>query len=393
MDTGGKIRTGKILEQLVEDNEITFISNVESPKDDPYLPQLERLCTGFIPVHWKETKKYSLLFYVRLFIQMYSRYPASVLNDYSKNLSTAVERECSMRNYDVAICDFVQSALMFRNINGIPIILFQHNVESMIAKRHFKQSGNIVTKIFWWLQWKKMFSFESKACKAFDTVIAVSDKDQETFQSLYNLDNIVTIPTGVDINYFKPLPGTTVEENSLVFCGSMDWLANENAIVFFIENILLRIREKIQAITLTVVGGNPSPSLQKLVRGSAGIKLTGWVVDTRPYIARSVLFIVPIRIGGGTRMKIYEAMAMGKTVISTSVGAEGLPVTNGKNIIIEDDPACFAEKIVDLLKNRQKRKEIGSAAYTFVHKYFTWKGVAEEFSKICRETLINNNLT
>lgn len=90
-------------------------------------------------------------------------------------------------------------------------------------------------------------------------------------------------------------------------------------------------------------------------------------------------------------MKIFEAMAMGKTVISTSVGAEGLPVTNGKNIIIEDDPACFGEKIIDLLKNRQKRKEIGSAAYTFVYKYFTWRKVAEEFAKICRETLINNN--
>jgi glycosyltransferase involved in cell wall biosynthesis len=386
MDTGGKIRTGKILEQLVETNEITLISNVESPKDNPYLLQLERLCTRFIPVHWKEIKKYSLLFYVRLFIQMYSRYPVSVLNDYSKNLSTAVERECSMRNYDVAICDFVQSAFMFRNINRIPIILFQHNVESMIAKRHFKQSGNIVAKTFWWLQWKKMYSFESKACKTFDTVIAVSDKDKEAFQKLYNLDNIVIIPTGVDVDYFMPLLGTIVEENSLVFCGSMDWLPNENAIVFFIEDILSRIREKIQAVTLTIVGRNPSPSLQKLVRGYSGIRLTGWVDDIRPYIARSALFIVPIRIGGGTRMKIYEAMAMGKTVISTSVGAEGLPVTNGKNIIIEDDPACFSEKIVDLLKNSQKRKEIGSAAYTFVYKYFTCQRVAEEFSKICKKT-------
>ncbi len=134
-------------------------------------------------------------------------------------------------------------------------------------------------------------------------------------------------------------------------------------------------------------------TLQKLVRGCFGIRLTGWVDDIRPYIARSALFIVPIRIGGGTRMKIYEAMAMRKTVISTSVGAEGLPVTNGRNIIIEDDPACFSEKIVDFLKNRQNRKEIGSAAYTFVYKHFTWQRVAEEFSKICKKTSISNNLT
>ncbi len=389
MDTGGKIRTGKILEQLSRKNEITLISNFESPKDDAYLPQVKRLCSKFVPVQWKEIRKYTPLFFARLFIQMFSVYPVTVLNDYSKNLSTAIEREFAEKSYDVVICDFVQSALMFRDIRRIPTILFQHNVESIIAKRHVEQTGNILAKIFWWLQWKKMFSFEAKACRVFDTVIAVSGKDNEAFRHLYNVDNVVTIPTGVDIDYFTPMPDTTVEENSLVFCGSMDWLPNEDAIVFFINAIYPGIREKIQGITLTVVGRNPSSSLQKLVRDYPEIELTGWVEDSRAYIARSALVIVPIRIGGGTRMKIYEAMVMGKTVVSTTVGAEGLPVLNNENIIIEDDPVKFAEKVVELLKNRQKNEAIGATARTFVKDKFAWKQVSKKFSDICKLTSQN----
>jgi len=135
---------------------------------------------------------------------------------------------------------------------------------------------------------------------------------------------------------------------------------------FFSKDILPIIREKINNITFTVVGRNPSPLLRKLVKDYPQIELTGWVEDTRLYIARSALFIVPLRIGGGTRMKIYEAMAMGKTVVSTSVGAEGLPVKNEENIIIEDNQVKFAEKIVHLLKNRPEREKIELAACAFV---------------------------
>ena len=310
-----------------------------------------------------------------------------MLNDYSRSLEAKIKELLKKEKYDLLICDFVQSALMFRGIGGIPMTLFQHNVESIIFKRHFKKSGNFVTKIFWWLQWKKMFSFESKMCKAFDTVIAVSDKDQNGFERLYDADNVVTIPTGVDIDHFSASQGAVVKENSLVFCGSMDWLPNEDAMFFFVKDILPMVKEKIPGITLTIVGRNPSPNLEKMLTNYNNIELTGWVDDIRPYIAKGALYIVPIRIGGGTRMKIYEAMAMGKPIISTAIGAEGLPVINGENIVIEDNPIRFGEKIVELLENKQKREEIGSAAFDFVCKNFTWQKVSEEFSNICQESI------
>ena len=389
MDAGGKIRTGKILEQLSRTEEITVISNTESPKDDLYLAKMQDLCTHFIPVPWQEIHKHSRLFVARLLFQMFSMYPVSVLNSCSKPLQTAVEQEYAQRKYDVAICDFVQSALEFRNIRSIPTILFQHNVESMIAKRHIEQSENLLGKLFWWLQWKKMFRFEAKACKAFDTVIAVSDKDKETFQNLYRLDNVVTIPTGVDVEYFQPIPDIPVNDYGVAFCGSLDWLPNEDAVLFFINDILPLIKPHIPNIRFIVIGKNPSPALQKLVKAYPEVTLTGWVEDTRPYIAESAVFIVPLRIGGGTRMKIYEAMAMGKTVVSTSIGAEGLPVDNGEHLIIADQPDKFAENIITLLNNRPKRESIGTAARIFVREYFAWKHVAEEFHHICKMTIKN----
>ena len=178
MDTGGKIRTGNILKHLSKRHEITLISNYEISKDEQYIRDMDSLCSYFIPVPWKEVKRHSIHFFGRLASQMFSIYPVSVLNDYSKQLHKAVKEASNEKKYDIAICDFVQSAMMFRGVKGVPSILFQHNVESMILKRHLKKATNPVSRLFWYLQWKKMEHFENKVCLKFDKVIAVSSQDK-----------------------------------------------------------------------------------------------------------------------------------------------------------------------------------------------------------------------
>lgn len=385
MDTGGKIRTGNILQQLSKDHDITLISNVEQPKDTPYLPEMERFCQTFIPVPWKETPKYSARFFFLLALRMFSPYPVNVLNDYSRRLRQTVEETSQKETFDAAVCDFVQSALMFKNIDHLRTVLFQHNVESQIMTRHVEQSANPAMKLFWRLQRKKMLWFEKKACQKFDAVIAVSEQDKKTFEVLYGLDNVRTIPTGVDVDFFASDVETPIKANSLTFCGSMDWLPNEDAMIFFIKEVLPLIKEKKPDVSLTIIGRNPSSNLKNLMKTRQEVVLTGWVEDTRPHIAESQVVIVPIRIGGGTRMKIYEAMSMGKAVVSTTVGAEGLPVTNCENIIIEDDPVLFADAVLHLLEDSEKRRGIEKKASEFVRKHFTWDLVAREFIDICRK--------
>jgi len=153
MDTGGKIRTGKILEQLKNMVSLTVISNVESPKDDPYLPRMTELCDRFVPVPWKEMQRYTPKFYLKIAGQSFSRYPISVLNDYSQQLEETVINELKKEQYDLAICDFLQSTLNFRRMNGIPTLLFQHNVEATIAKRHLENAKDPMSRVFWGMQY------------------------------------------------------------------------------------------------------------------------------------------------------------------------------------------------------------------------------------------------
>jgi glycosyltransferase involved in cell wall biosynthesis len=388
-DTGGKIRTSKILEHLNQHFSITVISNLESSKDDSYVSQMRTICDKFIPVPWKEPKRYSLRFYWEIFKKSFSFYPVTMLNDFSPELEDAVLKELESDKYNLAICDFMQSTLNFRKVKNIPVILFQHNVESTISKRHMKRAKDPISIIFWWLQFRKMFYHEKRQSHRFDKVISVSEKDKETMEEWYNLANVVTIPTGVDTDFYSP-NGSLEESKQFVFVGAMDWLPNDDAMKYFLEKIFPLIQNEEPDSKFIIVGRNPSPKLQRMVKNIRNVEATGWVDDTRPYISKSNVFIVPIRIGGGTRMKIYEGMSMAKPIVSTSIGAEGLPLTNNEHIIYADEEREFAKSVIHLLRNEKERKRLGDTARKYVHENFGWSSVAMVFAQIC-ETVITEN--
>jgi sugar transferase (PEP-CTERM/EpsH1 system associated) len=390
MDTGGKIRTGKLLEKLKDVFDITLISNVESPKDDTYLDRMPALCSSFHGVPWKEAKKYSARFYLRLLAAMFSRYPFTVINDYSKDLETKIRNVANEQDYDLLVCDFLQPSLNLRSITNYPSLLFQHNVESMIARRHYESAKEPVSRLFWWLQWQKMRRYERKACEKFNGIVAVSEHDKNVLEQEFGARNVFTIPTGVDTDFFSPKEGN-FEWNSLVFTGSMDWLPNEDAILFFAREILGKIKAQAPAIKLTVVGRNPSRYLVNELKQYPEIKVVGWVEDVRPYISRHALYIIPLRIGGGTRIKVYEAMAMGKAVVSTAIGVEGLPVTSGVNVIIADDPESFAQEVIRLLRDPEMRNRIEREARKFVETNASWDKAAVAFNDICSRVVENQN--
>ena len=201
-----------------------------------------------------------------------------------------------------------------------------------------------------------------------------------------DLRKLTVIPTGVDVDYFQPMP---VEEiaNSLVFTGSMDWLPNEDAIFYFVDAILPLIKQQCPDVSLEVVGRSPSRKLQALAETEKSVRLTGWVEDIRPFVARGSVCIVPLRIGGGTRLKIFEAMAMSKAVVSTSVGAEGLPVRSGENILLADTPGDFAGSVISLLRDSNQRQRLGTAARALVQENYSWPKVAEGFARTLQDVI------
>ena len=383
MDTGGKIRTGKMLEYLKGVFDITLICNVESPKDDPFLDQVQQLCSEFHAVPWKELGKYSLGFYLRVLARMWSRYPVAVQNDYSEILESKIESLVGAKSYDLLICDFLQPTLNFRNVmKGQRTLLFQHNVESLIVKRHYETASNLLMKLFWYGQWKKMVRYEEITCRRFNGVVTVSETDKAMLENEFGAENVFAIPTGVDTSYFSP-NGVRPEPYSLIYVGSMDWLPNEDAMRFFSEQILPLIKQKVPEVKLTIVGRNPSDSLLHVLKRYPEITIVGRVDDVRPYVSQHCVFIVPLRIGGGTRIKVFEAMAMGKAIVSTTIGTEGLPLDTGEYVLQADSPSSFSEAVIRLLLSDADRKKLERAARNFVEQNCSWEKASEAFRQIC----------
>src|SRR5436309_6838110 len=231
---------------------------------------------------------------------------------------------------------------------------------------------------------------EVRACSLASLTIAVSEPDRKLLATNAPAAEICSIPTGVDTAFFVP-NGSRETPASLVFVGSMDWYPNEDAILHFIRATLPGIRRHAPQASLTVVGRNPTPRL-RMAAADAGVRVTGTVEDVRPYLSEAAVVVVPLRVGGGTRLKIFEALAMGKAVVATGVGAEGLPLVSGMHFLRGDAPEDFARAVVSLFEDPDRRKALGAAGRRLVEKEFAWPQVARQFVARCEE-VVSTRLT
>jgi sugar transferase (PEP-CTERM/EpsH1 system associated) len=385
VDKGGKIRTYHMLKELKRDHEITYLT-LDDGSASPRVRELAlEYCHTVICVPHLQREKFTPGFYAELALNLASRLPYAIKKYQSAAMEEAVSRLLESGEFDVMVCDFLAPAVNVPRKLSCPAILFQHNVEAMIWKRHYEVQTNPVKKAYLYRQWRKMQRFESVACRRFDSVVAVSREDRDFMVQQYGAVNTFDVPTGVDTDFFQPTGKEERVAHSMVFTGSMDWLPNEDAIRYFTEQIMPRIKQQLPDATLIVVGRNPYPALLELSRRDASIIVTGRVDDVRPYMERAAAYVVPLRIGGGTRLKIYEAMAMEKPIISTTVGAEGLPVRDGVELILADEPDSFAAAVVRVLSDEQVASDLGMQAAATVRESFGWRKVAESFEKICRQ--------
>ncbi len=235
-------------------------------------------------------------------------------------------------------------------------------------------------------QARKMRDFEGAAGRQFDAVIAVSPQDKQTFEREYGWQHVQTIDTAVDTDFFHPT-SELEDPQLLVFVGSLDWLPNQDGLAYFAREVWPLIRARRPETRFQIVGRNPPDEIRELGEID-GMEVVGTVPDTRPWLARAALVVVPLRIGGGTRIKIFEAMAMGKAVVSTSLGAEGLPVTSGEDVLLADTPVALTEAVVSLLESPERRGALASAARRLVAENYSAEIVARQFERICQETAV-----
>lgn len=379
-DTGGKIRSYNIIRELAREHSVTFFSFYAAHEADAH-PALKDILDDVIcvPLNLPQPKSTSeLLSYCG---RLLSSEPYGISKFCRPTARRRLRELLAEQSYDVIVCDFVFAAGIIPWDSAIPKVLFTHNVEATIWRRHYEVAKNPIWRAISRREWRKMEAAEQSYLRRADRVLTVSENDRDAFANVMDRAKIDVIPTGVDVDYFQPklLPEIP---NSIVFTGSMDWLPNEDAIFYYAENILPLIQQQCPNVSLEVVGRSPSRKLQALADREKSIRLTGWVEDIRPHLARGAVCIVPLRIGGGTRLKIFEAMAMGKAVVSTSVGAEGLSVRSGENVLIADTPTDFANSVVELLRNEEERTRLGGAARTLVEENYSWSRIAAEFARV-----------
>jgi glycosyltransferase involved in cell wall biosynthesis len=386
LDAGGKIRTWNILRLLARGHEVTVIGLSPDGALD-LVPREEcGLFRRLVPVAWSEPRKGSVRFWLAVLANLGSRH-AFVLSKYaSSSLRHEIEQLVRAESYDVLVADFLQ---VTRSIpeTGLPRVVFQHNVESMIRWRHAQSRAWGATRLYLLWEWVRMARWERRICREYEGVLAVSPEDAEYFRKEWGARRVWTVSTGVDAERFS-MEGPRVEPaDDLVFTGSMDWEANADGIGWFLDRVWPLILEVRPDTTLGVVGRNPPHWLVRVCQQAGGVTVTGRVPDVRVYMRGARVFIVPIRFGGGTRIKIYEAMAMGLPVVSTSIGAEGLGLEAGRHVLLADRPEAFAGSVVELLEDRNRAEFLAGQARKEVVEKRTWHHAARELESALQSVL------
>jgi glycosyltransferase involved in cell wall biosynthesis len=387
VDKGGKIRTYQMLREMKRRHHITYLTLDETPGDRLAHEQASEYCHELICVPHRVEDKFTARFYAELAQNVVSPLPYFIQKYRSSAMARRIASALCENKPDLLVCDFLQPSVNMPDRMPCPSVLFQHNVEAMIWQRHYEVQANPLKKAYLFNQWRKTHRYERHTCGRFDRVVAVSTDDGETMKTEYGIPEVPDIPTGVDTAYFQRNPAVSTDPHHLVFTGSMDWLPNEDGILYFVEQVLPRIKRVLPDISLTIVGRNPFPRLVELSRQDPAITVTGRVDDVRPYMERAAAYIVPIRIGGGTRLKVYEAMAMEMPVVSTRVGAEGLPVVDGQHLLFADSPEDFASAVIRVLTDARLARALGAQAAATVRERFGWDNVASKFSFICQNAL------
>jgi sugar transferase (PEP-CTERM/EpsH1 system associated) len=378
LDKGGKLRTWHLLRHLARHHEVTYLAFSGRMQSQADLDGMREVCMRLETVPREEPSKGTARFYTDVLAHSLDPLPYAVGKYRSRGYRRRLGALLETGRFDLIVCDFLFPAVNLPRRLPCPAVLFTHNVEAEIWRRHAEVQTNALTRWFFRSQWRRMLAFERQAMSRFDLILAVSPTDRATLQRVYGSAvraPIKVVPTGVDTEYFTPSPAVAADPYQLVFTGAMDWLPNDDAIRYFCREILPRVRAAEPRTTLAIVGRAPSAAVRKLA-DQPGITVTGFVDDVRPYLARGSVYVVPLRIGGGTRLKIFEAMASGQAIVSTSVGAEGLPVTSGRDIVLADDPGAFAESVLRLLRDRTARQRLGHAARTLVERHYDWSAVA-----------------
>ena len=384
-NSGQAVRTLSLVRALAESgHSVDFLSFAPSVPDD--LQPLASFCNTVSLVERNAVNMSQNADYLGRVAALLTGKSYAIERFLSPEMQARVKHYLATTAYDCVLADHLY-VLVNLAATAVPLLLNCHNVESVIVERYAKLEKNFAKRLYARVEAKRLQEAERHACARSVMAMACSGLDRDMVLGFRADLPVFVVPNSVDTDFFYPEDTPPIQESApvLLFQGVMDWYPNRDAVEFFTNQMLPEIRRSFPNVQFVIAGRNPSPELRQRFAVVPNLQFTGTVPDMRPYLGQAAVVVVPLRIGSGTRIKILEAAASGKAVVSTAIGAEGLDFKDRSEIVIANDPNSFASEVVTLLRDPQQRSSIGQAARKKVVERYSQKALTQIMDEVVHQ--------
>jgi polysaccharide biosynthesis protein PslH len=390
---GSKIRDYFLIRELSRLCDVYLLSFVESESEDANRAAMLHWCQAIETVRRRSANDFPRS--VRFIRNVFSPWPFAVQDFWNPKLAARLALLCREWQIDVVQLQKLQMVLYRRSVpSQVICTLDHHNVDSILWRRYLEATLNPLAKSYLWLQWYKTRSLESNLGQWFEQIFTVSEFDASALRELAG-PHFTAVPIGIDLDTpADSLPDAAYPKDAqafdVVYSGSMGWYPNQDAVMYFAREVFPHVRAALPGARFLVVGRDPPASIRRLATTIPGVIVTGSVPDVRPFLAGASVVVAPTRIGSGTKVKVLEAMAMGKAVVATPEASEGLTAVPGTEILVAASAAQFCDCILDLARNPLRRASIGQAARIYVESKHSAPDIARQLHSIYVGMLAEN---
>ncbi len=382
---GTTLRNFNLIKELAKRHAVSVLTFLEPDQTRQPAAPLIQLCEWLEAVHVPPRSTA-----LRLRQMVITRRPDMSWRLWSPLFAERLKNCLARQSFEVIQIEAIEMAPYLPTIESArqgvrPMIVYDaHNAEWILQKRaclaDLKNPARWLAAVYSWVQWHRLRRYEAELLGRVDHTIAMSAPDKVALQELSPQSPITVVPNGVDLTVYSQFAGKAISYD-LLFTGKMDFRPNIDAMLWFGQRVWPFIQARRPQTTLAIVGQRPHLRLD-ILRVIPGVTITGYVEDVRPYLAGATVYVAPLRVGGGTRLKLMEAMAMGKAIVSTSVGAEGFPVVNGRELRLADEPLAFAEAVLELLDKPIARAELAQRGRAFAEANYSWGVLVPQLEQV-----------
>lgn len=377
LNAGGRIRSMFTLRELARRHDVQVLCSYRAASQD--VDYEEKLNAEFLGARCVYNGAPWAWGGLPAAVRLLSRLPEAARQAMAPELASLVATELASGEFDVTVCDFLETAVNYPERLVTPSVLFEHNVEWELCRSQSDYARNWRQRMGLRVEARRVRAFEARAVGRFHHTVAVSKHDERLLRALGGHDRVTGVDTGVDTETYRPSPTPAGGRPMVVFTGHMEHLPNVDAVTWFCREIWPRVIDAVPAAQFFIVGRSPTASVAALA--SATVQVTGEVESVVGYLEQASVVVVPLRAGGGTRLKIYEAMAVGRPVVSTTLGAAGLEVDGGRDIVLADDAVSIATEVIALLTSPDRSASIGAEAARSAADH-GWPEVAKQFERV-----------